>query len=54
MRCHPITDYADSMYCACSFAMETGLDGTQKGKRSAATSLLNSGCRFASSPALQG
>lgn len=54
MRCHPIADYADSMYHACSFAVETGLDGTQKGKYSAAASLLNSGCRFSSSPGLQG
>lgn len=47
MRCHLSADDADSMYHTCSFAMETGLDGTQQCECSSAASLLSLGCRFA-------
>lgn len=49
-----MADGADSVLRASPFSMETGLDGTQMGKCSAAASLLNPGTGFVSSAGCQG
>lgn len=49
-----MADGADNALRAFPFAMETGLDGTQKGECSAAASLMNPGTGFASSAGWQG
>lgn len=47
-----MADCADSMCRACAFAMETDLDGTQKGKCSAAASRIQTEEIFHPSPAI--